>query len=229
MFNPYKRREYQGLAFSRSQHFNINQNINVWDLTSSESSAMQFFHERTREALKALNSSVIAFFDDVVRQISFVNKSIKEQLITLSFIHQSCLSNDSQLKVQSRVHYGAALKSLAEEMHSTDVQVILSSCLLFSAIEMLQANHFEMFKHLKAGSNLVKTMPVHCSIRAITEPIFDHLNDKASKYAGDDIEAIKKTEWSAPVIAATFEECWDTWEQVSQSIETASRPELNEN
>ena len=188
----------------------------IWDITSAESQALQFFHEETKPALRAFNTSADSFFLGLVPQMSLYEGSIRYLLIAIGSAHRMKLRKsccDELASTTSLEHYGKALRYSFRHNYSAAPHLILTACLLFVEIEMLHENLSLAFSHLRSGLRVLRHYRLTTSrldlqsrevITTSIEPIFAKLAATASLTGRSGVDPVSDLSWCKPAVPDTL-------------------------
>lgn len=186
----------------------------MWGCTDVESRGLQFFFEKTLPVLEVFSSSAETFFTRVVPQMSFHESAIKHQVIALGLAHQRSLSLSSSGGVpwiNVAKNYGYALRCLTNNPE-IEPHILLSSCLLFLAIEMLCDGPISALNHLKSGLRMLRDEGIrkrsgdsaNAHMSQYLEPIFAQLAATSSTAGALSIGRLTNVPSKPPDLPASF-------------------------
>lgn len=191
----------------------VQRSLQMWGgCTEVEIRGLHFFFEKTLPVLNIFSSSAETFFTKIVPQMSSHESAIKHQVIALGLAHQRSLSpSSSGIWIDVAKNYGYALRCLT---NNSDIEpyVLLSSCLLLLAIEMLCDGPVSALNHLKSGLRMLRdeetnkrsSKSASAYISRHLEPIFAQLAATSSPDGALSIGRLKNLSPQLPDLAKGF-------------------------
>lgn len=155
----------------------IQRSLQMWEgCTEIEIRGLHFFFEKTLPVLKIFSASADTFFTTIVPQMSSHESAIRHQVIALGLAHQRSLSpSNSGMWINVAKNYGYALRCLANDP-DIEPHILLSSCLLLLAIEMLCDGPISALNHLKSGLRMLREEETRKRLnKSASTYIFRHL------------------------------------------------------
>lgn len=169
----------------------VHTGLNLWNCSSEEMSGLEFFFVRTKVWLGTCNEALDRFLEASVKHMLHQEPTVRCQVIALGLFHRCrsmCSGISQSLLATAMQSYGTALRQLSITAKSS-AYVILTSCLLFVAIDMLREGPMPAFAHLKKGIGILEgqtnqqysATKVQCYIDDYIRPVFKSLTATFSK------------------------------------------------
>jgi hypothetical protein len=186
--------------------------------------ALEYFHQFTIPLLGRFNTAAESLHTQFVPQLGESELPVKHLLVALASLQEQTVmqsGNSSQLSVLSATHYQKALKLLADQAHTPDVQVVLVSCLLSIALENFRRDTQTSFVHLKSGLRVLREWKANIesepynrrdasdNIEKFIEPVFAQLELTAAITGDDDKDGPNHTtqlRWMRPSMPNMFQD-----------------------